>query len=364
MTSTTVKCANCNVVINELLTFLRNVVDFMDEESIHQLCTSTYSAEEIVKAKSLLYDAVPNAKKMPLRRKEGKKRMSRDLDDIICLMKAGNRELFPIFAAVDIHRVPPVSFDHVDATRILKDILRMQNQIAELKENAVSRDEFEGLKQVIGNMKFASILDNSFSVSKVNHKRGACLQDSFSFDSGPIGLHYMPINTSKSSADIEVKLRDQQQVNDRPSNSNDDIAAESVPLTCKQNCETSKNCRVEAAISAQINNPEREDNNNAQSTGPKETVCAPPENTESLSQKPVCEQASCARSAAAESPIPVSVCSRRAPIDEETSQPASRMRNIKDVLRYQEVSVDESQSAASREDTEWQIVHRSKSRRR
>lgn len=132
MTSNTVKCANCNVVINELLSFLHNVLDFMDDESVHQLCTTSFSEEEITRAKTLLYESTPIAKKMPLRRKEGKKRMSRDLGDIISLMRGANPEIFPVFVAKDLHRLPPVTFDHVDVTRLLKDIIYLKNQLCSL----------------------------------------------------------------------------------------------------------------------------------------------------------------------------------------------------------------------------------------
>lgn len=83
--SNIMKWVNCNVVINELLAFLTNVLDYMDEESIHQIVTSLFNVESITTAKSLLFDSVPNAGKVLRRRKEGKKRMSRDLDDMIGL---------------------------------------------------------------------------------------------------------------------------------------------------------------------------------------------------------------------------------------------------------------------------------------
>lgn len=60
-------------------------MDYMDEESIHQLVNLSFNVEGIAKAKSLLFDSLPNAKKVPLRRKEGKKIMSRDLDDIMSI---------------------------------------------------------------------------------------------------------------------------------------------------------------------------------------------------------------------------------------------------------------------------------------
>lgn len=200
MTSKTVKCASCNVVINELLAFLSNVLDYMDEESIHRLVTSSFDVEGIAKAKSLLFDSLPNAKKVPLRRKEGKKRMSRDLDDIICLLKGTSSDLFPIFVAKDLHLVPSVGFDHIDCTRLLKDITRLQNQVSTLQEQVITIDMFETLKQEVEHMKHASIIENRPSLIYVNAKRGACLQDSYEFNSGPVGLQYVPIKSTIETA--------------------------------------------------------------------------------------------------------------------------------------------------------------------
>lgn len=70
-TSSIVKCSSCNIVINELLTFVRCVMDYMDEESIHQLCISAFSAEQIINAKSLLFESMPNAKKNAFASKTG-----------------------------------------------------------------------------------------------------------------------------------------------------------------------------------------------------------------------------------------------------------------------------------------------------
>lgn len=242
MTSTTVKCANCNVVISELLAFLQNVLDFMDEESIHQLVTTSFSAEDIVNAKSLLYDSVPNAKKMPLRRKEGKKKMSRDLDDIIGLMKSTDPLTFPIFVAKRLHKLPPVTFDSVNVTGLLRDILCLKNQMCALEEKVVSTDEFYMLKQEVDHMRHASLIDNFSSNVFVNKKRGACLQDSYVLDSGPIGLDFVPeFVPMKISQPSAVAFAKQSALNK---------CDEDVPISVAsmQDKATSINERVEASV--------------------------------------------------------------------------------------------------------------------
>lgn len=191
-TSSIVKCSSCNIVINELLTFVRCVMDYMDEESIHQLCISAFSAEQIINAKSLLFESMPNAKKMPLRRKQDKKRKSRDMEDIVSLMKSSDPQTFPVFVARDLHMIPPVTFDHVDVTRFLKEIVWLKNQVSVLEEKMISCDQFNQLKEEIAHLRNAPLIDDFTPRNNVNKRRGACLQSSFDMYSGPIGLQYVP----------------------------------------------------------------------------------------------------------------------------------------------------------------------------
>ncbi|XP_028164827.1 uncharacterized protein LOC114355939 [Ostrinia furnacalis] len=247
MTSNIVKCSNCDVVINELLTFVRNVMDYMDEESIHQLCTTSFSIDDIAKAKSLLFESMPNAKKMPLRRKKDKKRMSRDLDDIINLMKSADPQIFPIFVARDLHLVPPVTFDHVDVTRLLKDILCLKSQLNALEEKVITSDQFNLLKQEIEHIKHASLIDDFSPRDNVNKGRGACLQNSFMMSSGPIGLpyvpEYVPIKASQTSAVAGI-INQPSLV--RHSSSKELDADDSVSFTYAQNKATEDANRTEA----------------------------------------------------------------------------------------------------------------------
>ncbi|CAG9557752.1 unnamed protein product [Danaus chrysippus] len=51
MSENLIKCANCNVVISEVLAFIRNKHDVMDNESLVRICQSAFSEEEIDEAK-------------------------------------------------------------------------------------------------------------------------------------------------------------------------------------------------------------------------------------------------------------------------------------------------------------------------
>lgn len=328
MSLITVKCNSCNVVINELLAFLRNVLDVMDEESVHQLCTSSFTAEEIVKAKTLLFESIPSGKKMPVRRKNGKKRVSRDLDDMICLLKGSDPELFPIFVAKELHKLPPVSFDHVDVTRLLKDLLQLQNKVSALEQKVVTTEQFDLFKAEVENMKYSSILD--YSVERnVNKRRGAYLQNSINLDSGPIGLQYVPIKGLQITAD-----------------SNDNGSARkntsSTPDQCDNNC-ISVSQEQRSATENRRHVGEREGTEDPVSASENECVT-------SHATSPTSGQRANAVTALSHASVSSEICGPPAPCDAvlEATQSA----------RWRDVVVSNVQTVGGVDvNTEWKVVH-------
>ncbi|XP_049881974.1 uncharacterized protein LOC126377998 [Pectinophora gossypiella] len=156
----------------------------MDEESLGRLCATGFSESDIKIAKDLLFDSISTTKRKKIRRRQGK--TLRDIDDIICVLKELRPEEIPIFVARELHKLPPVTFDHVDVTRLLKDNLKMRYDLDYITEKYVTNKQLEELKLDIENLKRSSIVNNF--PNKVNFKRGACLVDSFEYDSGPVGL--------------------------------------------------------------------------------------------------------------------------------------------------------------------------------
>ena len=187
MASNIVKCVNCNIVVNELLAFMQNKADVMDEESLVRICIDCFSDEDITTAKRLLFDSVPNSKRINRR---NKKKHVRDIDDIICLLKQTDPEAVPTFVARDLHKLPPVTFDHIDATKMLKDIVLLQTQLRTVQGDC------DKLKTDMENVKQASSVNNHFSF--VNRRRGAAFLDmqTDDYDSGPMALHNQSLQDS------------------------------------------------------------------------------------------------------------------------------------------------------------------------
>lgn len=179
--------------------FCTNKIDVMDEESVIKLCVNSFSLEEISAAKELLFKSFSTTVRNVSRRKN---KTHKDLEDILCVFKNTDPDITPIFVAKELQKLPPVTFDHIDVTRLLKDIVVLKSELKDLKEldlqklrtdvdtissDYVSVKQLEELQSDIVKMQRASNIDNFHR--NINENRGACLLDSFEYDSGPMGLH-------------------------------------------------------------------------------------------------------------------------------------------------------------------------------
>ncbi|PZC73159.1 hypothetical protein B5X24_HaOG209951 [Helicoverpa armigera] len=143
MAAQVIKCTQCNIVINELLCFTQNKIDVMDEESLIRIIVSAFSGAEINEAKNLLFNSVSTTTRNISRRKN---KEQKDIEDIICLFKSTDPDKTPIFVARELQKLPPVTFDHVDVTRLLKDIVLLQSEIRNIKETYATIDYVNELK--------------------------------------------------------------------------------------------------------------------------------------------------------------------------------------------------------------------------
>ncbi|CAG4931069.1 unnamed protein product [Parnassius apollo] len=138
----------------------------------------------------------------PLIKQYGKSQ--RELEDIISLFKETDPDSAPIFVARDLQKLPPITFDHVDVTRLLKDIVLLQQEVKIIKDNYVTKTHLEELK------KDKSFLKTSTSPAhhhKVGRRCSAFLLDvgtTFG-DSGPMGLSH-----ELSTADVPLQTTDVQ----------------------------------------------------------------------------------------------------------------------------------------------------------
>ncbi|KAI5640347.1 hypothetical protein NE865_07272 [Phthorimaea operculella] len=124
-------CDKCDIIINEVLCFINAKTDVMDEQSIVQICESNFTEEEIENAKSVIYNHLQTSR-LQLRKGEG--RTKRNLQDIIKVLKDNPNKL-PTLVAQNLNRLPPISFDYIDVTTLLKDILVLKKQVSDISSS-------------------------------------------------------------------------------------------------------------------------------------------------------------------------------------------------------------------------------------
>ncbi|KAJ2947561.1 hypothetical protein O0L34_g17353 [Tuta absoluta] len=132
-----------NVIINEFLTFVQNKIDSLDELSITQICASNFTEDEIESAKTILWKAVPCETRNIVRKGEDKTK--KNIKDCIKLLKDTDPINHPTFVAKDLNRLPPVTFDHIDVTRLLKDMTHLKKEVQKLHTDVVSKTEFSDI---------------------------------------------------------------------------------------------------------------------------------------------------------------------------------------------------------------------------
>lgn len=62
-------------------------------------------------------------------------------------------EELPVFVARNLYKLPPVTFDHVDVTRLLKDIVILQQEMIDIKQSYARKEELCSLKTDFADLK-------------------------------------------------------------------------------------------------------------------------------------------------------------------------------------------------------------------
>ncbi|KAJ2948812.1 hypothetical protein O0L34_g8070 [Tuta absoluta] len=133
-------CNSCKLLVNELLAFIQCKSDVIDEVSLVKLCFDNFSESDIENAKAI----VCNLTGRHVSRK-GDGKTKRNLQDIVSILKSAPDTL-PTFVTKDLHKLPPVCFDHIDATSLLKNLLVLQRDLNIVKNNYVQTCAFEELR--------------------------------------------------------------------------------------------------------------------------------------------------------------------------------------------------------------------------
>ncbi|CAB3248971.1 unnamed protein product [Arctia plantaginis] len=139
MSSNTLKCNVCNIVIDELLAYIQNKISVSDEATIVKICPSTFMSAEIAKSNKFLLESLPSELRKSNRK--GKGREDRMLSDIIGVFKGTYMEILPVFVARELEKLPPLTVDHLDVSKLLKNLALVQ-----IKGSYVKWSQIEDIK--------------------------------------------------------------------------------------------------------------------------------------------------------------------------------------------------------------------------
>ncbi|KOB74179.1 Mutant cadherin, partial [Operophtera brumata] len=207
--SVILKCNVCNIIIDEMLSYIQNKISVSDEETLVRICTSSFTSEEIKRSKTLLFDSIPTSQRKIDRKNKGKE--ERNLEDIINVLKTVDPDTVPLFVAHQLEKLPPMLFEHLDCSKILKELMRLRAEIEDVKNTYVTNSQLEELRSDMHHLNYASLPPSNVNV---NMKRGAWTLDrsncmgNICLDSGPMGLSQCSDST----------LNDRDEVLQQPSN--------------------------------------------------------------------------------------------------------------------------------------------------
>ena len=120
-------------IVNEVLCYIQNKMDTEAKEVIVNLASQFFSYEEIVAAKKLLYEMAPVTRRRLIIHR-GDDKTKQEVADIYYHFHSVELNDIPLFLALDIGRLPPLTSNSNDMTTILQNIESMQTHIKTLTE--------------------------------------------------------------------------------------------------------------------------------------------------------------------------------------------------------------------------------------
>ncbi|KAI5631201.1 hypothetical protein NE865_16087 [Phthorimaea operculella] len=148
--------------------------------------STAFKVEEVAQAKKLLYDTISTNLRHITRKGNKQGKIQRDLADIIVAIKQTDPENIPIFVAKDLQKLPPVLFDHLDCTNLLKQLVLLRSEIDNIKANYITTEQLEAAKSQWHSEKYDSILNSNSNMRFVNTKQRGGYQ--YHLNSGPLAM--------------------------------------------------------------------------------------------------------------------------------------------------------------------------------
>ena len=95
---------------------------------IGDLCTATFTEQDIEASKRRLFELCADDSCTRMRKRIGPKRSSQNIEDIIRLLQEKGTDT-PTFVALDLAKLPPVTFDSINVSALLQSIRQNEAEI-------------------------------------------------------------------------------------------------------------------------------------------------------------------------------------------------------------------------------------------
>ena len=126
------------VVIDELMCFLTNKIKLLPPATIIQLCVSTFNEAEIEASKRVFFDLCAGNDNIRYQKRRGERKSALNIEDMIKLLNEKGTDV-PTFVALDLSKLPPITFDSLDVSMLLNEMKKTQNDIEMLRETMKSQ---------------------------------------------------------------------------------------------------------------------------------------------------------------------------------------------------------------------------------
>jgi hypothetical protein len=121
------------VIINELLCFICNKMDILPHDTIVKLCIDVFTDQEVEDAKAMLRDSCEMETNGRVIWRKGADKTKNNLNDILNFLHGAEPDVIPCFVARDLSKLPPIHYNHMDMSILLKELEIVKGDIADLK---------------------------------------------------------------------------------------------------------------------------------------------------------------------------------------------------------------------------------------
>jgi len=157
--------------VNEVLYFIQNAVNTLPRMDIIQICNNFYDDDEILFAKSVLWNKCEVETRKNNR--NGQDKRSLNISDMYDIIKKINWNLYPIrFASINAAKVPPFDANRCDLSVIKQDLLELRkiNKVIQSMQTELTsvKQDIREIKTQSGeaNMRNANMMDQLMTNSK------------------------------------------------------------------------------------------------------------------------------------------------------------------------------------------------------